>query len=278
MVTVEADPVDVESRLAGGAIGCPACSRRRAQAAGVCPGLARSQGLCDPVRPRRARCRSCLVTHVLLPVTVLLRRAHAAERVWMSLTARAQGFGHRRIAARSEGPGGHGAGLVAPSWRASGITSGVVPRGGGAHRYRCGDPGRVRLPLARPCGCGHRRGGGDRAAVRVGRVAGRGDAAAGDGGPDLALSDAPARIIRGPTERPTKARDVTSDSTSNQTDLPYRFRGAGKRPASWHTLGTTGVLKISRTFDHRPLSWVFDGGRGRYRTADRWCVKPELYH
>lgn len=21
-----------------------------------------------------------------------------------------------------------------------------------------------------------------------------------------------------------------------------------------------------------------DGGRGRYRTADRWCVKPELYH
>jgi hypothetical protein len=20
------------------------------------------------------------------------------------------------------------------------------------------------------------------------------------------------------------------------------------------------------------------GGRGRYRTADRWCVKPELYH
>jgi hypothetical protein len=21
-----------------------------------------------------------------------------------------------------------------------------------------------------------------------------------------------------------------------------------------------------------------NGGRGRYRTADRWCVKPELYH
>jgi hypothetical protein len=38
------------------------------------------------------------VTHVLLPVTVLLRRAYAAERIWMSLTARAEGVGHRRIA------------------------------------------------------------------------------------------------------------------------------------------------------------------------------------
>jgi hypothetical protein len=41
-----------------------------------------------------------LVTHVLLPVTVLLRRSYAAERIWMSLIARAAGVGHRRIAAR----------------------------------------------------------------------------------------------------------------------------------------------------------------------------------
>jgi hypothetical protein len=40
-----------------------------------------------------------LVTHVLLPVTVLLRRAHAAERIWAALAARAEGVGHRRIAA-----------------------------------------------------------------------------------------------------------------------------------------------------------------------------------
>jgi hypothetical protein len=97
MVTVEVDPVGVEFRLAGGAIVCPACSD------GVLGGwgYARArhvEGLCDPVRPRRARCRSCLVTHVLLPVTVLLRRSYAAERVWMSLIARAQGVGHRRIA------------------------------------------------------------------------------------------------------------------------------------------------------------------------------------
>ncbi|MCX2935020.1 helix-turn-helix domain-containing protein, partial [Mycobacterium sp. CVI_P3] len=56
------------------------------------------EGLDDPVRPRRARCRSCLVTHVLLPVTMLLRRAYAAEQIWMALSARARGIGHRRIA------------------------------------------------------------------------------------------------------------------------------------------------------------------------------------
>ncbi|KPN47206.1 hypothetical protein CRM90_29755 [Mycobacterium sp. ENV421] len=98
MVTVEVDPVRVESRLSGGAIACPSC------AGGVLGGwgFARSrqvEGLDHPVRPRRARCRSCLVTHVLLPVTVLLRRAHGAEQIWMALSMRAEGLGHRRIAA-----------------------------------------------------------------------------------------------------------------------------------------------------------------------------------
>jgi hypothetical protein len=39
------------------------------------------------------------VTHVLLLVTVLVRRAYAAERIWAAFTARADGLGHRRIAA-----------------------------------------------------------------------------------------------------------------------------------------------------------------------------------
>jgi hypothetical protein len=50
------------------------------------------------LQPRRARCGGCLVTHVLLPVTVLLRRADAVEVLGAALTARAAGFGHRRIA------------------------------------------------------------------------------------------------------------------------------------------------------------------------------------
>ncbi|EUA35834.1 hypothetical protein I552_6636 [Mycobacterium xenopi 3993] len=36
---------------------------------------------------------------MLLPVTVLLRRAYAAERIWAALTSRAEGAGHRRIGA-----------------------------------------------------------------------------------------------------------------------------------------------------------------------------------
>jgi hypothetical protein len=39
------------------------------------------------------------VTHVLLPTTMLLRRAYAAERVWAALKARGGGWGHRRIGA-----------------------------------------------------------------------------------------------------------------------------------------------------------------------------------
>ena len=96
MVTVEVDPVRVESRLAAGGIGCPTC--RDGVLGGWGYARARQiEGLSDALRPRRARCRSCLVTHVLLPVTVLVRRAYAAERIWAALTARAEGAGHRRI-------------------------------------------------------------------------------------------------------------------------------------------------------------------------------------
>lgn len=99
MVTVEADVVRVESRLAAGGIGCPTC--RDGVLGGWGYARARQiEGLRDPLRPRRARCRSCAVTHVLLPVTVLLRRAYAAERIWAALTARAERLGHRRIGVR----------------------------------------------------------------------------------------------------------------------------------------------------------------------------------
>ena len=96
MVTVEADVVRVESRLAAGGIACSACQ------GGVLGGwgYARARqirGLSHVHRPRRARCRACAVTHVLLPVTVLLRRAYAAEQVWAALAARADGLGHRGI-------------------------------------------------------------------------------------------------------------------------------------------------------------------------------------
>lgn len=98
VVTVEVDPVRVESRLAAGELSCPSCPD------GVLAGwgFARCRwvvGLSDPVRPRRSRCRGCAATHVLLPVSLLLRRAYAAEVIWAVLEAKAAGGGHRRIAA-----------------------------------------------------------------------------------------------------------------------------------------------------------------------------------
>jgi hypothetical protein len=44
------------------------------------------------------------VTHVLLPVTLLLRRAYLADLIWAALAAKAAGGGHRLIAQRSGVP------------------------------------------------------------------------------------------------------------------------------------------------------------------------------
>jgi hypothetical protein len=94
-VTVEADQVRVESRLAAGQVDCPGC------AGALRPwGWARPRGvhgLGRVLRPRRARCSGCLVTHVLLPVTVLARRAYAVSVIGAALLARAGGSGHRAI-------------------------------------------------------------------------------------------------------------------------------------------------------------------------------------
>ena len=103
-MTVEADPARVESRLAGGLLTCPGC-------AGVLRpwGWARPRrvrGIDGGLRPRRARCPGCLVTHVLLPVTVLLRRAYAADVIGAALSARAAGRGHRRIGVALQVPAG----------------------------------------------------------------------------------------------------------------------------------------------------------------------------
>jgi hypothetical protein len=99
MVTVEVDPVRVESRLVAGEICCAACG------VGVLArwGWARPRRVASErewVRPRRARCRGCGVTHVLLPVALLLRRAYTAQVIWAAVEYRAAGLGHRRVAAR----------------------------------------------------------------------------------------------------------------------------------------------------------------------------------
>ncbi len=101
-MTVEADQVRVESRLAAGQVGCPDCS------GALRPwGWGRARvvhGIAGALRPRRARCPRCLITHVLLPVMVLARRAYAVEVIGSVLLARAGGAGHRGISRTLEIP------------------------------------------------------------------------------------------------------------------------------------------------------------------------------
>lgn len=96
VVMVGSDVVEVERRLRAGELFCP-CG------GGLVPwGHARQRtvrGVGD-LRPRRARCGACLVTHVLLAVSCLLRRADGVDVIGAALRAKAAGAGHRRIAGR----------------------------------------------------------------------------------------------------------------------------------------------------------------------------------
>lgn len=90
-------PGEVERMLVQGALRCPGC-------AGVLGGWGHARarqvrGLEGRLRPRRARCRGCARTHVLLPVSVLARRADCVAVIGAGLLAWAGGRGHRRVAA-----------------------------------------------------------------------------------------------------------------------------------------------------------------------------------
>jgi len=96
VVMVGRDVVEVERRLRAGELACP-CG------GGLMPwGHARRRSVrgVGDLRPRRARCGSCLVTHVLLAVSCLLRRADAVDVIGAALLMKAAGSGHRPIATR----------------------------------------------------------------------------------------------------------------------------------------------------------------------------------
>jgi Homeodomain-like domain len=99
VLTVEADPGSVERRLAAGDLGCPGCGHRLAPWGWAVARVLRGVGAqVVRVRPRRSRCAGCGVTHVLLPVFGLARRADLAEVIGAALVARAKGTSVRAIA------------------------------------------------------------------------------------------------------------------------------------------------------------------------------------
>jgi len=107
MLTVGSNQAVVEELLGNGLLSCPGCggrlggwghaSRRPVFAAGRVP---------VAVRPRRARCAGCGVTHVLLPAWLLARRCDGTSVIGDMLARAARGQGFRGIAAASGVPGG----------------------------------------------------------------------------------------------------------------------------------------------------------------------------
>jgi hypothetical protein len=100
MLIVCAEQAVVEAELVGGLLGCPSCravlgpwghARER-----VLRGLAGNRLL----RPRRARCRGCEGTHVLLPGLALLRRREEVSVIGAAIEAKVAGEGHRPIGRR----------------------------------------------------------------------------------------------------------------------------------------------------------------------------------
>lgn len=95
---VGTDGDEVERDLLGGCLRCPRCggvlgpwghARRR---------VLRCRGGTELIRPRRAKCRWCGTTHVLLPDSSFIRRRDHVETIGEAIVAKAAGSGHRRIA------------------------------------------------------------------------------------------------------------------------------------------------------------------------------------
>src|SRR5215813_12474732 len=100
------DAGQAETDLAAGTLRCPRCAGGvlRPWAWARTRLVRQRDGSTARVRPRRARCRACRVSQVLLPGWCLPRRADAADVVGAALLAHAGGAGYRAIAAELRRP------------------------------------------------------------------------------------------------------------------------------------------------------------------------------
>ena len=96
-MTVGLDAAAVDNALRSGRLSCPRvdCGERLGPWGSARRRTVRGAGW---LRPRRGRCRGCRRTQVLLPSSVLLRRADAVPVIGAALLAKAGGAGHRPIA------------------------------------------------------------------------------------------------------------------------------------------------------------------------------------
>jgi hypothetical protein len=166
VLMVEADPDRVELALAAGELACPGCESMLGPW-----GWARSRwrrgrgGVHQRLRPRRGRCRACRATHVLLPVSGLLRRVDLAEVIGAALLARPRQASLRQIAAALGVPLSTVRGWLGRFTQRAVLIAGAFHQAGGLAGPQRGR-GRAARVAAGGCGGGNRGcGGGRRAAA-----------------------------------------------------------------------------------------------------------------
>ena len=104
IVCVEQARVEVE--LVGGLLSCPSCQATLGPWGWARERVTRRFSRDWRWRPRRARCRGCRGTHVLLADVCLLRRQDEVEVIGQAIEAHVGGEGHRPIAGRLGVPAG----------------------------------------------------------------------------------------------------------------------------------------------------------------------------
>ena len=99
MLIVCTEQAQMEAELVGGLLGCPSCRAVLGPWGHARERVLRCAAGDRRFRPRRARCRGCRRTHVLLPLTVLVRRQDEIAVIGAAIEAKVlAGQGFRRIA------------------------------------------------------------------------------------------------------------------------------------------------------------------------------------
>jgi hypothetical protein len=100
MLIVCAEQARVEAELVDGLLACPSCRGVLGPWGHGRERVLRCRSGDRLLVPRRARCRGCLGTHVLLPDLCLLRRQDEVAVIGEAIEAHVAGEGHRPIASR----------------------------------------------------------------------------------------------------------------------------------------------------------------------------------
>lgn len=100
MLIVCAELAVVEAELVDGRLACPSCRESLGPWGHARERVLRCRSGDRRLRPRRARCRGCRVTHVLLPQIAVLRRQDEVLVIGAAIVASLAGWGYRRIARR----------------------------------------------------------------------------------------------------------------------------------------------------------------------------------